>query len=123
MLNRHRHLCAWLGVFAMWFAITSPLVSQWCRAHAATPEAIVCGAVRASLRGDGARRAPDPMWHLDACGYCGFFAHAPAINATGAPALASAPLVFVRVTVRPVGQARAERSPCAGRSRAPPERT
>lgn len=123
MLIRHRHLRAWLGVFAMWLVIMAPWVLPWHRAHAATSEGMVCRTVHASRQGEGVRRTGDYRWHLDACRDCGFFTHAPAISAPGAPSPAWAPLVFFRATAPAVGQARAERYPCACRSRAPPERT
>ena len=75
MLHRHRHLTAWLGVLAIWFAIAAPLVSQWRVAQAATPDAIVCSTEHGAHPSPDAGRMHDHALHLDACGYCGFFAH------------------------------------------------
>ena len=77
MLHRHRHLTAWLGVLAIWFAIAAPLVSQWRVAQAATPDAIVCSTEHGAHPSPDAGRMHDHALHLDACGYCGFFAHSP----------------------------------------------
>ena len=72
MLHRHRHLTAWLGVLAIWFAIAAPLVSQWRVAQAATPDAIVCSTEHGAHPSPDAGRMHDHALHLDACGYCGF---------------------------------------------------
>ncbi|VWC88898.1 MFS transporter [Burkholderia lata] len=120
MLHRHRHLTAWLGVLAIWFAIAAPLVSQW-RAAQATPDAIVCSTEHGAHRSPDAGRTHDHALHLDACGYCGFFAHSPAIGGPAATALASVPVVSVSAVAPPAVVARADRYPRAY-PRAPPER-
>jgi len=67
MLHRHRHLTAWLGVFAIWFAIAAPLVSQWRVAQASAVDATICsvehGAHRSSDAGgaSAASFAPVPV--------------------------------------------------------------
>jgi len=121
MLHRHRHLTAWLGVLAIWFAIAAPLVSQWRVAQAATPDAIVCSTEHGAHPSPGAGRMHDHALHLDACGYCGFFAHSPAIGGPAAAALASVPVVSVSAAAPPAVAARAARYPRAY-PRAPPER-
>ncbi|KWA14369.1 hypothetical protein WL26_11380 [Burkholderia cepacia] len=121
MLHRHRHLTAWLGVLAIWFAIAAPLVSQWRVAQAATPDAIVCSAEHGAHRSPDAGRMHDHALHLDACGYCGFFAHSPAVGGPAAAALAAVPVVSVSAVAPPAVAARTDRYPRAY-PRAPPER-
>ncbi|KWF68385.1 DUF2946 domain-containing protein [Burkholderia cenocepacia] len=121
MLHRHRHLTAWLGVLAIWFAIAAPLVSQWRVAQAATPDAVVCSAEHGTHRSAEAGRMHDHASHLDACGYCGFFAHSPAIGGPAAAPFASSPASFASAAALHVFAARAERYPRAY-PRAPPER-
>ncbi|AIO34813.1 hypothetical protein DM39_4009 [Burkholderia cenocepacia] len=121
MLHRHRHLTAWLGVLAIWFAIAAPLVSQWRGAQAATPDAVVCSAEHGAHRSAEAGRMHDHASHLDACGYCGFFAHSPAIGGPAAAPFASSPASFASAAALHVCAARAERYPRAY-PRAPPER-
>ncbi|MBY4859835.1 DUF2946 family protein, partial [Burkholderia contaminans] len=121
MLHRHRHLTAWLGVLAIWFAIAAPLVSQWRVAQAATPDAIVCSTEHGAHPSPGAGRMHDHALHLDACGYCGFFAHSPAIGGPAAAALASGPVGSVSAAAPPAVAARADRDPRPD-PRAPPAR-
>ncbi|MBP0605911.1 MULTISPECIES: DUF2946 domain-containing protein [Burkholderia] len=121
MLHRHRHLTAWLGLLAIWIAIAAPLVSQWRIAHAATPEAIVCSTEHGAHRPSDARGMHDHALHLDACGYCGFFAHSPAIGAPAAVSVDSLPVVSVSAVASPAVAARGDRYPRAY-PRAPPER-
>ena len=121
MLHRHRHLTAWLGVFAIWLAIAAPLVSQWRIAQAATPDAIVCSAEHGAHRAPDAGRAQDHALHLDACGYCGFFAHSPAIGGAAAVSFAFVPPHAVSAAAPPAVAARTDRYPRAY-PRAPPER-
>ncbi|WP_175921482.1 DUF2946 domain-containing protein [Burkholderia latens] len=118
MLHRQRHLTAWLGVFAIWLAIAAPLVSQWRIAHAATPDAPVCSAEHRATR---AAAAHEHALHLDACGYCGFFAHTPAAGGAATASFAVVPFTTVSAAAPPAGAARAERYPRAY-PRAPPER-
>ncbi|RQZ19702.1 DUF2946 domain-containing protein [Burkholderia sp. Bp9031] len=121
MLHRHRHLTAWLGVFAIWLAIAAPLVSQWRIAHAATPDAIVCSTEHGAHRAPDAGHAHDLALHLDACGYCGFFAHSPAIGGAVAASFTPVPVHDVSAAAPHVVAARADRYPRAY-PRAPPER-
>ncbi|WP_175900210.1 DUF2946 domain-containing protein [Burkholderia seminalis] len=121
MPHRHRHLTAWLGVLAIWIAIAAPLVSQWRIAQAAAPDAIVCSTEHGAHRSADAGSMHDHALHLDACGYCGFFAHSPAIGAPVAASFASVPAVSVAAAAPPVAAARADRYPRAY-PRAPPER-
>ena len=105
MLHRHRHLTAWLGVLAIWFAIAAPLVSPVARR--AGGHARQSSAVRACAHpSPDAGRMHDHALHLDACGYCGFFAHNPAIGAPAAAALASIPVVSVSAVASPAVAAR-----------------
>ncbi|MBR8236729.1 DUF2946 domain-containing protein [Burkholderia sp. AU42008] len=121
MLHRHRHLTAWLGLLAIWIAIAAPLVSQWRIAQTATPEAIVCSTEHAAHRSSDARGMQDHALHLDACGYCGFFAHSPAIGAPAAVSVGSIPVVSVSAVASLAVAARGDRYPRAY-PRAPPER-
>ncbi|WP_175883485.1 DUF2946 domain-containing protein [Burkholderia sp. BCC0044] len=121
MLHRHRQLTAWLGLLAIWIAIAAPLVSQWRIAQAAAPEAIVCSTEHGAHRAADARGTHDHALHLDACGYCGFFAHSPAIGAPAAALLGSIPVVSVSAVASPAVAARGDRYPRAY-PRAPPER-
>lgn len=121
MLHRHRHLTAWLGVLAIWIAIAAPLVSQWRTAQATTPDAIVCSAEHGAHRSADTRSMHDHALHLDACGYCGFFAHSPAIGAPAAASFAAIPAVSVSAAAPSSVAARADRYPHAY-PRAPPER-
>ncbi|OXI68188.1 hypothetical protein CFB81_19140 [Burkholderia sp. AU28863] len=121
MLHRHRHLTAWLGLLAIWIAIAAPLVSQWRIAQTATPEAIVCSTEHAAHRSSDARGMQDHALHLDACGYCGFFAHSLAIGAPAAVSVGSIPVVSVSAAASPAVAARGDHYPRAY-PRAPPER-
>lgn len=100
MPNRFRKLTAWLGMLAIALAIVAPLVSQ-ASARSAAPSsgAVICGdehraqPAEAGIAHDGPAHdgvAHDGVAHhalyLDACGYCAFFAHSPAIGAA-APSL------------------------------------
>ncbi|AFQ51228.1 DUF2946 domain-containing protein [Burkholderia cepacia] len=120
MLHRHRHLTAWLGVLAIWFAIAAPLVSQWRIAQAAVPDSIVCSADHGAHRASDAGRAHDHALHLDACGYCGFFAHNPAIGAPAAASFALITVVAVSATAPHAVAVHADRYPRAY-PREPPE--
>jgi hypothetical protein len=118
MPYRFRKLTAWLGVLAIWLAVVAPLVSQASMRDHALPDAVVCG--------EGHDGAASPMGgahhalHLDACGYCAFFAHTPALGGATPAAIAAAP---------PVGGALASPADAAPRewayrraqARAPPE--
>ncbi|EDT00776.1 conserved hypothetical protein [Burkholderia ambifaria IOP40-10] len=121
MLHRHRHLTAWLGVFAIWLAIAAPLVSQWRLARVATPDAIVCGSEHGAHRAPDAGRAHDHATHLDACGYCGFFAHSPAIGGAAAVSFVFVPVQVVSAVAPYAVASRAAPYPRAY-PRAPPER-
>ncbi|WP_218884259.1 DUF2946 domain-containing protein [Burkholderia guangdongensis] len=74
-------------MFAIWFAIVAPLASQWRAAQAAVPDAIVCSAEHRAYQASDADGAHRHALHLDACGYCSFFAHCPVLGgASAAPA-------------------------------------
>ncbi|KWE56776.1 hypothetical protein WL76_07980 [Burkholderia ubonensis] len=119
MPNRHRTLTAWLGMLAIWFAIVVPLVSQWRVADASTPDTVVCSAEHGGHRVSGASRAHHAL-HLDACGYCSFFAHSPAIGGVSA-APAHLSVISATSAAAPVAVAASvERYPRAY-PRAPPE--
>ncbi|RQQ52871.1 DUF2946 domain-containing protein [Burkholderia stagnalis] len=112
MPNRHRTLTAWLGMLAIWFAIAAPLVSQWRVAQASTPDAIVCSAEH------GGHRAHHAL-HLDACGYCSFFTHTPALGGVTAAPLPTAFLADASAAAPVAVAARVGRYPRAY-PRAPP---
>lgn len=121
MLHRHRHLTAWLGVFAIWLAIAAPLVSQWRIAQAASPDAVVCGTGHGAHLARAAQQTHDHAAHLDACGYCGLFAHVPAIGGPVAASIAFIPAVFAGAAAPRTLAAATRRYPRAY-PRAPPER-
>jgi hypothetical protein len=83
MPYRYRLLTAWLGMLAISLAIAMPLASQWWSAGAGAAEPIVCSAQHAEQHAPDTGSAHHAV-HLDACGYCSFFAHAPAIAVTTA---------------------------------------
>ncbi|VVE39196.1 hypothetical protein PHO31112_04054 [Pandoraea horticolens] len=122
MLHRYRHLTAWLGVLAMWLAIAAPLVSQWRIAQAATSDVMVCSAEHGSHRQPDAGRTHDHARHLDVCGYCGFFAHSPAINAPDVAPFASVCVVSATVVATPPAVAVCTEQYPRAYPRAPPER-
>ncbi|KVN11387.1 MULTISPECIES: DUF2946 domain-containing protein [unclassified Burkholderia] len=107
MSNRFRKLTAWLGMLAVWLASVAPLVSQ-ANARLAAPSsaAVICGdehgarpAAAGAAHGGPARDgAAHHALHLDACGYCAFFAHSPAIGAA-APSLFSMHVAAVAPSV------------------------
>lgn len=119
MPNRHRTLTAWLGMLAIWFAIVAPLASQWRVADASTPDAVVCSAEHGGHRASGAGSAHHAL-HLDACGYCSFFTHSPAIGGVSA---APAPLSVISTTsaAAPVAVAASVARYPRAYPRAPPE--
>ncbi|AOK49453.1 MULTISPECIES: DUF2946 domain-containing protein [Burkholderia] len=105
MSNRFRKLTAWLGMLAIWLAIVAPLVSQANARLAARSDAVICGdehharAVEAGVApGDAAHGGAHHALHLDACGYCAFFAHGPAIG-VAAPSVFSAHVAAVAPAV------------------------
>ncbi|AOK31462.1 MULTISPECIES: DUF2946 domain-containing protein [Burkholderia] len=108
MPNRFRKLTAWLGMLAIWLAIAAPLISQAYARPAVQPEAAICGVghdaagVHASGHGAG-----DHALHLDACGYCAFFAHSPPLGTAAAPIFAA----YSAAAALPVFFDRIERSP------------
>ncbi|RQR55151.1 DUF2946 domain-containing protein [Burkholderia sp. Bp9126] len=118
MPNRHRTLTAWLGMLAIWFAIAAPLVSQWRVAQASTPDAIICSAEHGGHRAPGADRAHHAL-HLDACGYCSFFTHTPALGGVTAAPLPTAFLADASAAAPVAAAARVGRYPRAY-PRAPP---
>ncbi|KGW45862.1 DUF2946 domain-containing protein [Burkholderia pseudomallei] len=95
MPNRFRKLTAWLGMLAIALAIVAPLVSQ-ASARSAAPSsgAVICGDEHRAQPAEVGIAHDGPVHdgvahhalHLDACGYCAFFAHSPAIGAA-APSL------------------------------------
>jgi hypothetical protein len=118
MPYRFRKLTAWLGMLAIWLAVVAPLVSQASMHASALPEAVVCGT---GHDGDAAHpHGASHALHLDACGYCAFFAHAPALG--GALPVASAALPPVaRAAAAPAGAAPREPAYRRAQARAPPE--
>ncbi|MBU9520547.1 DUF2946 domain-containing protein [Burkholderia multivorans] len=121
MLHRHRYLTAWLGVFAIWFAIAAPLVSQWRVAQASAVDATICSAEHGTHRSSDAAGAHAHGLSLDACGYCGFFAHSPAIGGASAASFAPVPVSSVFVAAPQADATHPDRYPRAY-PRAPPER-
>jgi Protein of unknown function (DUF2946) len=79
MPHRHRSLTAWLGLLAIWLTIAVPLASQWRLAQASTLDAVICGTAHTPQQSSETAGAHETL-HLDACGYCGIFAHSPAVG-------------------------------------------
>ncbi|AIO70426.1 DUF2946 domain-containing protein [Burkholderia oklahomensis] len=108
MPNRFRKLTAWLGMLAIWLAIVAPLVSQASARPAAPSDAVICGDGHHAQPAEAgaAHGAPAPgaaahhALHLDACGYCAFFAHSPAIG-TAAPAAFAVHAAAVAPSIAP----------------------
>lgn len=118
MPHRHRFLTAWLGVLAIWFAIVVPIASQWRIAQTAAPDAVICSTAHGEPRmpsSGGAHHAA----HLDACGYCSFFSHSPAIGGPSTALDLSISVPVVSVTAPASVVASVERYPRAY-PRAPP---
>ncbi len=118
MPYRFRKLTAWLGMLAIWLAVVAPLVSQASmRAHA-LPDAVVCGT--------GHEGEPAPMGaahhalHLEAGGYCGFFAHTPALGGA-MPGASTASPPAGGVLANPAGVVPREFAYRRAQARAPPE--
>ncbi|CAN0626646.1 conserved protein of unknown function [Burkholderia multivorans] len=118
MPHRHRTLTAWLGMLAIWLAVVTPLASQWRIAQAAAPDPAVCSTEHGANPRSGTHGAGHAL-HLDACGYCSFFAHSPALGgAAGAPPVP----VFLPVTsvASPAGVAASVERYTRAYPRAPP---
>jgi hypothetical protein len=113
-----------LGLCAILLTVFAPLISQSLRAHAALDYALasLCSAQDTGARlanVPGARSLGDPAGassrdnpghvHDDACAYCGFAAHFPALASAPAPAAlpdaaVSAPPLSRRTAWRPADQ-------------------
>ncbi|WP_323119832.1 DUF2946 domain-containing protein [Burkholderia alba] len=117
MLYRFRTLTAWLGMLTIWFAIAAPLVSQARVRASALPDAAICSAEHGGATHGGAAHH---ALHLDACGYCGFFAHTPALGGAASDWRAAAPPDAAEAPVRLAAAPRAGRYPRAY-PRAPPQ--
>jgi hypothetical protein len=115
MPHRHRSLSAWLGMLAIWLTIAVPLASQWRLAQASTPDAVICGTAHLPQQSSETGSAHEAL-HLDACGYCSFFTHSPAVSgpavvpgvpvllpatSAAAPACAAAPRVVRHLRAYP----------------------
>ncbi|WP_230949058.1 DUF2946 domain-containing protein [Burkholderia diffusa] len=80
--SRNR-LIAWLGLFAMWFVVFAPIVSQGLAARDGnTPTASICSVDRQPDADDHV-----PAVHFDACGYCDLLAHHVPAPASATPQL------------------------------------
>lgn len=99
MLNRHRlKIGAWLGMLAILLSVVAPTVSQVLRGanggvehhahHFHHHHPVVEVALDAHA---GHHHGADSLSPLDACPYCGLFAHSPAVPGV-AVALSVAPL-------------------------------
>jgi hypothetical protein len=124
MPTRFRKLTAWLGILAIWLVIAMPLVSQVMAARAATPATLdmpVCDAMQDAAHGVMPHAAHGHhSLHTDACGYCSFFAHTPALYAA-APAIAGSPAVHVSAVIPPCRNAVQVRNYSRAHPRAPPQ--
>jgi hypothetical protein len=76
-----RKLTAWLGIVAIWLMTLGPLASQL-EMRASRMDMPVCGADSDAhvQHGDQAGQHAQHGLHLDACGYCSFLAHSPALG-------------------------------------------
>lgn len=130
MLDRRLHkFGTWLGLLAIWLTVLAPTISQTLAAHAArTPveamldiECTAHGSADLTARriGEHAGHRHDALGHLQACGYCAFFAHLPMVPGfapTHLPAVAAVPTSYAAVHA---SLARTERFRVA-QPRAPP---
>lgn len=123
----YRRTGSLLALLAMLLITFAPAVSQLiaanahageftaelCSAHASTPVSPVGTA--------SVHHAPDTLAHLDdqACGYCHFFAHAPAVSTTRASAALEVPARRF-AAVAPVRAERPAPPFTTAQSRAPP---
>lgn len=113
-----------LALLAMLLITFAPAVSQLIASNAHADESLfaeLCSAHASAVEKPAGHRATDALAHLDdqACGYCHFFAHAPAVSTTRASAALEMPArrIIVVATVRVARPA----SPfTTAQSRAPP---
>src|ERR1700753_717518 len=93
----YRRTGSLLALLAMLLITFAPVVSQLiaANAHAGDLSAELCSAhaPASTVALPAAHHAPDALAHLDdqACGYCHFFAHAPAISNARASATLEVP--------------------------------
>lgn len=130
MLDRRlRKLGTLLGLFAIWLTVLAPTISQTLAVHAEDahgdaglviecPTHAMAGMPAPPVHGDTTQRH-DALGHLQACGYCAFFAHLPMVSHV-APVLVSAfTAAAVPYTAAFTTPSRAERFRVA-QPRAPP---
>ncbi|WP_033537158.1 MULTISPECIES: DUF2946 domain-containing protein [Caballeronia] len=94
----HQRTGSLLALLAMLLITFAPMVSQLiaASAHADELTAELCSAHASTVERSGGHHSThstDTLAHLDdqACGYCHFFAHAPAISDARAPAALDVP--------------------------------
>ncbi|SAL79830.1 MFS transporter [Caballeronia peredens] len=119
----YRRTGSLLALLAMLLITFAPAVSQVIAAHAQAGEftAELCSAHASAAEAPASHHAPDTLAHLDdaACGYCHFFAHAPAIS--GARSTTALEIPARRfVAVAPVRGERPASAFATAQPRAPP---
>ncbi|SPB18299.1 MFS transporter [Caballeronia novacaledonica] len=101
----------------------APMVSQLLASNARAGDfsAELCSAHASAIELNSGHHAPDALAHLDdqACGYCHFFAHAPAISSVRASATLDVPARRT-VAVAPVRAERPAPAFTTAQPRAPP---
>lgn len=122
MPTRFRKLTAWLGILAIWLVVAMPLVSQVMAARAATPMSVdmpECDAMQDAPHSAAHATYQHHPLHFDACGYCSFFAHTPALHA--AAAIITGPQAVHVSATAPICQSAPQlRHYASARPRAPP---
>ena len=118
----HQRTGSVLALLAMLLITFAPMVSQLLAADARAGDlsAELCS-VHGSKVEPAGHHAPDTLAHLDdqACGYCHFFAHAPAISSARASATLDVPARRT-VVVALVSVERPAPAYTTAQSRAPP---
>lgn len=91
-----RKLTSWLGVFAIWLMVVMPFASQMRLQQAVDFDEAMCSAGHSGQGSIQSARVSHAA-QLDACGYCNFFLHTPALS-SGAPCTFDAVLLpIVRI--------------------------
>jgi hypothetical protein len=119
----HQRTGSLLALFAMLLITFAPVVSQLiaANAHGGELTAELCSAHAPAIERSAGHHSADALAHLDdqACGYCHFFAHAPAVSDARASATLDVPARPAVVVARVRGERPAPAFTTA-QSRAPP---
>ncbi|SAK80701.1 MFS transporter [Caballeronia hypogeia] len=119
----HQRTGSLLALLAMLLITFAPAVSQLiaANAHADELNVALCSAHATASQAPASHHEPDAAAHFNdsACGYCHFFAHAPAVSDARAPAALAVPARHV-LAVAPVRNERPDAPFTTAQSRAPP---